>query len=119
MNHIFSFRQRSTEHIRLTQELVWKIQYLLKLWKKAEHMGLNIWAFNFQQAFGNEINFEAVIKIEGTEKPQLYAGGACSIVDQSSFAATYGLDDFFGNDLVTTQAPGTFSRTLSDSIPYL
>ena len=69
-------------------------------------MGLNIWAFNFQQAFGNEINFEAVIKIEGTEKPQLYAGGACSIVDQSSFAATYGLDDFFGNDLVTTQAPG-------------
>ena len=69
-------------------------------------MGLNIWAFNFQQAFGNEINFEAIIKIEGTEKPQLYAGGACSIVDQSSFAATYGLDDFFGNDLVTTQAPG-------------
>ena len=82
-------------------------------------MGLNIQAFNFQQAFGNEINFEAVIKIEGTEKPQLYAGGACSIVDQSSFAATYGLDDFFGNDLVTTQAPGTFSGKLSDSIDYL
>ena len=76
-------------------------------------MGLNIWAFNFQQAFGNEINFEAVIKIEGTEKPQLYAGGACSIVDQASFAATYGLNDFFGGEVVTTQAPGTV--TLSDS----
>lgn len=74
---------------------------------KAEHMGLNIWAFNFQQEFGKEINFEAIVKIEGTEKPQLYAGGACSIVDQSSFASTYGLDDFFGSELVTTQAPET------------
>ena len=76
-------------------------------------MGLNIWALNFQQAFGNEINFEAVIRIEGSEKPRLYAGGACSIVDQASFAATYGLNDFFGGEVVTTQAPGT--ATLSDS----
>ena len=60
------------------------------------------------KAFGNQVNFEAIIKIEGTEKPQLYAGGACTIVDQNSFASTYGLADFFGDTpLVTTPAPAT------------